>query len=58
MIDLDMEERQDEQGSEDPAVEPIEDPVVESIEGELTDAQLLQMAEGSCSWGANCNQHC
>lgn len=21
---------------------------------ELTDEQLLQMAEGSCSWGANC----
>jgi hypothetical protein len=25
-----------------------------SAEQELTDEQLLQMAEGSCSWGANC----
>lgn len=25
---------------------------------ELTDEQLLQMAEGSCSWGANCNKSC
>lgn len=25
-----------------------------SSEAELTDEQLLQMAEGSCSWGANC----
>ncbi|MET0403491.1 MAG: hypothetical protein ABW123_13855 [Cystobacter sp.] len=25
-----------------------------STEQELTDEQLLQMAEGSCSWGANC----
>lgn len=25
---------------------------------ELTDEQLLQMAEGSCSWGANCNKGC
>jgi hypothetical protein len=25
---------------------------------ELTDEQLLQMAEGSCSWGANCNRGC
>jgi hypothetical protein len=32
-----------------------EDEVVQSIEEELTDEQLLQMAEGSCSWGANCS---
>jgi hypothetical protein len=25
-----------------------------AIGEELTDEQLLQMAEGSCSWGANC----
>jgi len=25
---------------------------------ELTDEQLLQMAEGSCSWGASCNRGC
>ena len=25
-----------------------------AAEQELTDEQLLQMAEGSCSWGANC----
>ncbi|WP_256559814.1 hypothetical protein [Myxococcus dinghuensis] len=23
---------------------------------ELTDEQLLQMAEGSCTWGANCGK--
>ncbi|MGK3963679.1 hypothetical protein [Sorangium sp. So ce1182] len=23
---------------------------------ELTDEQLLQMAEGSCTWGANCGR--
>jgi hypothetical protein len=33
-----------------------EDEMVDSIEEELTDEQLLQMAEGSCSWGANCNK--
>lgn len=28
---------------------------LEQVMGEeLTDEQLLQMAEGSCSWGANC----
>jgi len=26
----------------------------QAIGEELTDEQLLQMAEGSCSWGANC----
>jgi hypothetical protein len=35
-----------------------EDELVEAIEQELTDEQLLQMAEGSSSWGANCNAHC
>lgn len=29
-----------------------------SIEQELTDEQLQQLAEGSCSWGANCNKGC
>jgi hypothetical protein len=29
-----------------------------SIESELTDEQLLQLAEGSSSWGANCNNSC
>ena len=27
-----------------------------SMEQELTDEQLLQMAEGSCTWGANCGK--
>ncbi|MGB8508286.1 MAG: hypothetical protein WCD76_07770 [Pyrinomonadaceae bacterium] len=31
-----------------------EAPLTESMEKELTDEQLLQLAEGSCSWGANC----
>jgi hypothetical protein len=29
-----------------------------AMEGELTDEQLLQLAEGSSSWGANCNKSC
>jgi hypothetical protein len=29
-------------------------PVDHAMGEELTDEQLLQMAEGSCSWGANC----
>jgi hypothetical protein len=32
--------------------------IVDAIEKELTDEQLLQMAEGSSSWGANCNSSC
>ncbi len=29
-----------------------------AMEAELTDEQLLQLAEGSSSWGANCNSSC
>jgi hypothetical protein len=29
-----------------------------AMEAELTDEQLLQLAEGSSSWGANCNSNC
>lgn len=29
--------------------------LTDSIERELTDDQLAQLAEGSCSWGAQCN---
>ncbi|MFY0579573.1 hypothetical protein ACN28S_39750 [Cystobacter fuscus] len=29
---------------------------IPSVEQELTDEQLLQMAEGSCTWGANCGK--
>ncbi|AKQ64437.1 hypothetical protein A176_001349 [Myxococcus hansupus] len=28
----------------------------QSSDQELTDEQLLQMAEGSCTWGANCGK--
>jgi|GEM_PF-6723979 hypothetical protein len=28
----------------------------QAAEQELTDEQLLQMAEGSCTWGANCGK--
>jgi hypothetical protein len=35
-----------------------EDELVDAMEQELTDEQLLQMAEGSSSWGANCNSNC
>jgi hypothetical protein len=30
----------------------------EAMEAELSDEQLLQLAEGSSSWGANCNSNC
>ena len=33
-----------------------EAPLTESMEKELTDEQLLQLAEGSCTWGANCSK--
>lgn len=40
-------------------VERIEEAEIDLMLGEeLTDDQLLQMAEGSCSWGANCNKGC
>jgi len=32
--------------------------LTEAIEKELTDEQLLQLAEGSSSWGAQCNSSC
>jgi len=32
--------------------------LTEAMEAELTDEQLLQLAEGSSSWGANCNKSC
>lgn len=32
-----------------------EEEVTQEMEQELTDEQLLQMAEGSCTWGANCH---
>jgi hypothetical protein len=54
MSKLDMEKLERKPVSESPVVDPAEE-VVDSIEGELTDEQLLQMAEGSCSWGANCH---
>jgi hypothetical protein len=32
--------------------------LTEAMEAELSDEQLLQLAEGSSSWGANCNSNC
>jgi hypothetical protein len=32
--------------------------LMESMGTELSDEQLQQLAEGSCSWGANCNKGC
>lgn len=32
-----------------------ESQIADAIERELTDEQLEQLAEGSCSWGAQCN---
>lgn len=32
--------------------------LTEAMEAELNDEQLLQLAEGSSSWGANCNSSC
>ena len=37
------------------AGEPTEAELDNAMGEELTDEQLLQMAEGSCSWGANCS---
>jgi hypothetical protein len=34
-----------------------EEQVTQAIEAELTDEQLTQLAEGSSSWGAHCNQN-
>ena len=31
-----------------------ESELTEVMENELTDEQLQQLAEGSCTWGANC----
>lgn len=45
--------------SHDGEAERIEEARIDQLIGEeLTDEQLLQMAEGSCSWGANCNKGC
>jgi len=35
-------------------ITPTETALEQAMGEELTDEQLLQMAEGSCSWGANC----
>jgi hypothetical protein len=35
-----------------------EDRITTAIEQELSDDQLLQLAEGASSWGANCNHSC
>jgi hypothetical protein len=35
-----------------------DDQMMESMGTELSDEQLQQLAEGSCSWGANCNKGC
>lgn len=32
--------------------------LMETMGQELSDEQLQQLAEGSCSWGANCNSGC
>ncbi len=32
--------------------------VTAAMEQELTDEQLVQLAEGASSWGAHCNENC
>jgi flavodoxin len=32
--------------------------ITADMEQELTDEQLVQLAEGASSWGANCNKAC
>jgi hypothetical protein len=32
--------------------------LMDTMGQELSDEQLEQLAEGSCSWGANCNSGC
>jgi hypothetical protein len=39
-----------------PTQQVEEDQLTKTIEAELTDEQLTQLAEGSSSWGAHCNQ--
>ncbi|HYO58567.1 hypothetical protein [Archangium sp.] len=46
-----LEKNMDAQDRQTNEQEPIQ-----SVEQELTDEQLLQMAEGSCTWGANCGK--
>ena len=41
-------------GPVDGSTELAEAALENAMGEELTDEQLLQMAEGSCSWGANC----
>lgn len=36
--------------------EPQTEQDSQPTEEELTDEQLLQLAEGSCTWGANCGK--
>lgn len=38
----------------DESIRAAEAALEQALGEELTDEQLLQMAEGSCSWGANC----
>jgi hypothetical protein len=38
--------------------EQQEKKLTDTMGEELTDEQLEQLAEGSCSWGANCNSGC
>jgi acyl CoA:acetate/3-ketoacid CoA transferase beta subunit len=35
-----------------------EEHITAAMEQELTDEQLVQLAEGASSWGANCNSNC
>ena len=35
-----------------------ENRITAEMEQELTDDQLVQLAEGASSWGANCNKGC
>lgn len=41
-------------GNGDDSTKSTEAALEQALGEELTDEQLLQMAEGSCSWGANC----
>jgi hypothetical protein len=55
-MEVDMLDQREEGSELNPAeVTGHEEQLTRAMEQELTDDQLLQMAEGGCSWGANCN---
>lgn len=55
MVHCDPNDTPSSEGDNMETKEILETQLTESMENELTDEQLQQLAEGSCSWGANCH---